>query len=197
MKWMFGFGALFACVICGFLGLTAGINMNPQSTVKFVPDWGSLADWVAGIGSMCAVFATVYFGWKQRQELLPKLSVKVSGFVMPDGISSLISSFSLKLANSGSVPIDIDGVCFHSDYSNDGLWLDPTMIFPGSESFITSLAPGKGVSVLFNRAALQSLKAYVRDHCAGNSEGLKLTVITVLKSFTVPVDSSLPKIQET
>lgn len=45
-------------VLLVLLGLTAGINLNPQATVKFVPDWGSLGDWVSGVGALLAVVAS-------------------------------------------------------------------------------------------------------------------------------------------
>lgn len=55
-----------ASVLFGLLGLTAGINLNPQSTVKFVPDWGSVGDWVSGVGALLAVIAS--FVIVQRNE---------------------------------------------------------------------------------------------------------------------------------
>ncbi|MCP1506832.1 hypothetical protein J2Y83_002805 [Pseudomonas marginalis] len=195
MNWLMGFGAIFLCVACGLLGLTAGINLNPQSTVRFVPDWGSLADWVSGIGALSAVFATCYFGWAQRDALLPKLSVKLTGYMANHG-GSVASGFSVKLANSGNSPIDIHGIFFHSEHSDQTLWMDGSSVLHGTPSFITTLTPGKGFSVLFNRDALRGLKGYVRDYCGGKTEGLKITISTALKDFTVEVDPAIPKIRE-
>lgn len=48
------------CVLFAFAGLTAGINLNPQSTVRFVPDWGSVGDWVSGVGALLAVVVSLY-----------------------------------------------------------------------------------------------------------------------------------------
>lgn len=74
MKWLWGGLGTFACVVCGLLGLTAGINLNPQSTVKFVPDWGSLGDWVAGVAALLTFFVACIAmnAWRaqERQRLL-------------------------------------------------------------------------------------------------------------------------------
>ena len=59
MRWILGGVAVLACAICGLLGLTAGINFNPSSTIKFVPAWGSLGDWVSGIGALLAVITSL------------------------------------------------------------------------------------------------------------------------------------------
>lgn len=47
------------CVLSASAGLTAGINLNPQSAVRFVPDWGSVGDWVSGVGALLAVVVSL------------------------------------------------------------------------------------------------------------------------------------------
>lgn len=59
MKWVLGSIGVVVCIVCGLLGLTAGINLNPTSTVQFVPNWGSLGDWVSGIGALLAVVTSL------------------------------------------------------------------------------------------------------------------------------------------
>ncbi|QBQ11160.1 MULTISPECIES: hypothetical protein [unclassified Pseudomonas] len=60
MNWILGGVALLLCIVTGLLGLTAGINLNPESTVRFVPAWGSLGDWISGIGALLAVVTSLY-----------------------------------------------------------------------------------------------------------------------------------------
>lgn len=74
MKLVFCFVAIFLLVVAGLLGLVAGINLNPQSTVRYVPDWGSLGDWVAGISGLftfCVAFIAMN-AWRvqERQRLV-------------------------------------------------------------------------------------------------------------------------------
>ena len=58
MKYFIALGVLAAFVLGGLLGLTAGVNLNPNVTVSFVPNWGSLGDWVSGVGALLAVRQT-------------------------------------------------------------------------------------------------------------------------------------------
>lgn len=194
MRYVYWLLAVGACAMSGLLGLTAGINENPASTVRFVPDWGSLADWVAGIGSLAAVVATFYFGWKQREDLLPKLRITTTGALVQLS-GSAVPTFAVKFANTGSTPIELRGLVFHSDYSDQALWITDGMLLPASDSFNTMLMPGKGANVIFSRAALDALKEYVRNHCAGNTDGLKVTASGTVKDFTADVDPMIPRIK--
>ncbi|UVK96104.1 hypothetical protein LOY49_12505 [Pseudomonas atacamensis] len=75
MKWIL-FGTVLAlCAVCGLLGLIAGINLNPQSTIKFVPAMGSLGDWIAGIGAIFAVGVAVWQSLLQQQREKAKASI--------------------------------------------------------------------------------------------------------------------------
>ncbi|WP_236192761.1 hypothetical protein [Pseudomonas glycinae] len=58
MKWIFFLIALGACLTSALLGLTAGINLNPESTVRYIPNWGSVGDWVSGVGALLAVITS-------------------------------------------------------------------------------------------------------------------------------------------
>lgn len=193
MKWIYVVAGLLACSVCGLLGLTAGINLNPSSTVSFVPDWGSLADWVSGIGSLSAVVATVYFGWQQRESMLPKLKIKTTGIVLFDGAET-ISSFAISLANTGSVPVDWKGICFHSEHGNKTLWMEEGLLLPGSASISGSLEPGKAETVMFSRKTLEVLRRFIANHCQGKNTGLKVTISGAIRDFTADVDPSIPKI---
>ncbi|KIC79332.1 hypothetical protein [Pseudomonas sp. C5pp] len=184
---------LVVAALSALAGLTAGINLNPQSTVKFVPDWGSLADWVAGIGSMAAVAATVYFGWKQRQDLLPRLSMHATGAIVALG-NVPINIFVLRLSNPGAVPVELKGVFISSDRSNESLWLPPTMVIPGTETLPAVLSPGKGMTIHFDRHALGALKKYVAAQCGGEAQGLRITATGSIRDFSIPLDPLIPKI---
>lgn len=73
MNWLAGGLVVFAGVVFGLLGLTAGINLNPESTVKYIPNWGSLGDWVAGISALLTfvVACVAMNAWRvqERQRL--------------------------------------------------------------------------------------------------------------------------------
>lgn len=70
-------GVLALCAFSAFAGLTAGINLNPQSTVRFVPDWGSVGDWVSGVGALLAVIASLYMVQRSERFQLARDSEQV------------------------------------------------------------------------------------------------------------------------
>lgn len=76
-------------IIGGFAGLTMGINLHPESTVRFVPNWGSLGDWVAGIaavltfGAACFAMTTWRVQERNRLVLLWKADLVDYAFTLP------------------------------------------------------------------------------------------------------------------
>lgn len=113
MKWIL-FGVVLAlCVVCGLLGLTVGINLNPQSTVKFVPAWGSLGDWVAGIGAIFAVGVAVWQSLLQQQREKAKASITQEYYkefwcirLLSEGVVP-VTVLSVRLAYNISKTIDL------------------------------------------------------------------------------------------
>jgi hypothetical protein len=102
---MLGVGIIFACTVCALLGVTAGINMNPQATVKFVPDWGSLADWVSGIGSVSAALVALYLADRQRRDNTAR--IEINQYLTQD-------NFSIDLVSTGEKPAIVTGIYIRS-----------------------------------------------------------------------------------
>ncbi|MDQ0703708.1 hypothetical protein QF043_002500 [Pseudomonas sp. W3I7] len=76
MKWtVIFFLCILPCAVFGLLGLTLGISLNPESTVKFVPNWGSLGDWASAIGAFSAVAFALWQSHKQQLKELPKVRI--------------------------------------------------------------------------------------------------------------------------
>lgn len=75
MKYFVALGVLGACLVSAVLGLTLGINMNAESTTKYVLDLGSLGDWVAGIGAFFAVGVALWQSYVQRREDVEDLTI--------------------------------------------------------------------------------------------------------------------------
>lgn len=75
MKYFVVFGALAGCMVSALLGLTLGINMNPGSTTRYVLNWGSLGDWVAGFGAFFAAGVALWQSYVQRREDVEDLTI--------------------------------------------------------------------------------------------------------------------------
>lgn len=101
MKWAFlGFAAAVS-LLCGLLGLTIGLNLNPASTVKFVPTWGSLGDWVAGLGAILALGVALWQSFVQSQK------DRIRTLVLDRSDSH---SWALRLVSEGLIPVTVLGV---------------------------------------------------------------------------------------
>lgn len=80
----------FLGIICGLFGLTIGIHYNPESTIKFVPVWGSLGDWASAIGAFSAVAFALWQSHRQQQKELPKVNI-VNRFTSDEWLLRVIS----------------------------------------------------------------------------------------------------------
>lgn len=117
MKWVLGTIVFGACIVCGLLGLTAGINLNPGSTVQYVPNWGSVGDWVSGVGALLAVVTSLILTRRseESQQLLQHDKMEIRQGVSSDHVVFQFTSLgfypakvkSVLLMNSdgGSVPM--------------------------------------------------------------------------------------------
>lgn len=100
MKWIVLSASIGACFFFGLLGLTAGINLNPESTVRFVPNWGSVGDWVSGCGAMAALaFAFWQFNLQQKNDRIITALKERAGE----------TNWRLRLISEGFIPVSFLG----------------------------------------------------------------------------------------
>lgn len=170
---------LVVAVLAALGGLTAGINLNPQSTVKFVPDWGSVGDWVSGLGALLAVAVTLWLSEKQRRENTERLVIEQ--VARGEGLS-------IKIISSGNRPSLVTGLYIGSTTSDQKINLS-------SSTYLHARFPvgridfGEMASVLvLHKHQLEiaqiAEKKYNKDFTA-----LLLVVTTSLGRFSVPLDS--------
>jgi len=105
MTWVLAGVAIAASFICGLLGLTAGINLNPASTVRYVPNWGSLGDWVAGIGALLAVITTLVMASRSERQ---QDRLKRDSLAVQQGASS--AYISVRFTSLGMYPAKVKSV---------------------------------------------------------------------------------------
>ena len=183
MKWMFGVVALLGCVICGLLGLTAGINMNPLSTVKFVPEWGSLADWLSGAGSVSAAVVALYLAHLQRKNNIAKIE-----------ISQLFDRehFTVDLVSTGERTAIVLGVYIRSPQHKKQMLFNESSV-EGYERALGRYEYGEkrqlSVGAYFLGLALE-----IRNQIGVDSfDGLYLVVATGIAEFKVKLDPKFAK----
>lgn len=118
------------------LGLTAGINLNPSSTVHFVPDWGSVGDWVSGIGALLAVATALWQVHRQQEREKPRI-------IMHYDMKS--SGIALGIVSEGHAPVTILGAHIEHDHLNS---IDLAERLPKGSAFPQRLDRGEVMQFL-------------------------------------------------
>lgn len=77
MRWISVFILIAACIFCTMAGLTAGINMNPASTVSYVWDWSVAGSWASGLGALAAVVFALCQSYKQQKKERARCRISV------------------------------------------------------------------------------------------------------------------------
>lgn len=191
MKWVWIAGCLFACVISALLGLTAGINLNPEATIRFVPSWGSLGDWVSGTGALLAVLVTLYLADKQRREDAELLKV-VANASFPFGPGYLGEPFiSLVLTSEGKRPVTATSLCVSSTHSRQRLAITGFAHHSPIQSFPVRLEYGQQANIHLEPGAELEIENFVRDYCDGISKGLTFVVGTTTGYWKGNIPSGL------
>ncbi|MBC8782836.1 hypothetical protein [Pseudomonas fluorescens] len=183
MKWMFWVIVLLACIVCGLLGLTAGINMNPTSTVRFVPDWGSFADWVSGFGSVSAAVVALHLANLQRKNNTAK--IEISQFFEKD-------NYTVDLVSTGDRTAIVVGVYIRSPNHQKQILLNRSPV-EGHEKALGRYEYGEKRRITV-AAYFSGLARDIQDE-TGNSnfDELQLVVATGIAEFKVKLDPKFAK----
>lgn len=196
MKWILCSIVLFLCLISGLLGLTAGINLNQQSTIKFIPEWGSLGDWVSGTGALLAVLVTLWLADKQRRDDAELLTV-VSNASIPFGPGYIGRPFiSLELTSEGKRPVTVVGVSVISTHSTQALAITGFSITSPVQSLPVRLEYGQRASIHLQPGAEVELVRYVNNSCKGRTDGLSFQIRTTTGSWKGDISANLMAIRE-
>lgn len=181
MKWIILVVALFACAVCGLLGLTAGINVNPASTIRFIPDWGSFADWVSGFGSVSAAVVALYLASLQRKNNTAK--IEMSQYYEKD-------NYTIDLVSTGDKTAIVVGVYIRSPSHQKQITLNRSPV-DGYEKILGRYEYGEKRRLTV-AAYFSGLARDIRDETGNpNFEGLQLVVATGIAEFKVKLDPRL------
>lgn len=188
MEYLRWFGVIAACAVCGLLGLTAGINFNPDSTVRYVPNWGSLGDWVSGIGALLAVAVSLYLVRRNEAQQHERDSEKVE-------IEQWAEDFfcSIRVISKGFFPCTVKAVFFVGSDDPDGsaVPLAPHMDEQGRVSLPTRLECREDIQFAWRVDKLISLLNGLSFLRLQSMEALSIKVVTVTGEFIVPVSKEL------
>lgn len=100
MNWILKVIGAVACATCLMIGLTAGINLNPASTVTYVWDWGAAGGWISGLGATAA--AVVAIVQSQKNAANERIRARLIDVVAAE-------TWSLRLLSEGLIPVTVLG----------------------------------------------------------------------------------------
>lgn len=174
MNWIFGAIALFTCAVSGLLGLTAGINLNPVSTVSFVPNWGSLGDWVSGVGALLAVITSFVLVRRNERSQAER---EREHLVVDQWASDF--TVSIRVISRGYLPCTIKGVLLEGPA---GGAIDLQRLLPGSSkvAFPVRLEVRSDLQLAWHILELTGLLNSIALFDPEQQRGLRLCVATAM-----------------
>lgn len=109
MRYVYGLLFIGGCAGSALLGLATGINLNPNSMVKFVPvldanTWSAVGVWLGAIATLCAVGLSLYYSRHDDKE---KLTLISEVHQITDGRSMLNAKMTLRVVCTGRLPTTI------------------------------------------------------------------------------------------
>ncbi|MBS5848038.1 MAG: hypothetical protein KID08_20260 [Pseudomonas putida] len=190
MKFLWIGFTVLACVVCVLLGLTLGIQLNPSSTIKFVPAWGSVGDWVAGLGSLVAVAATVVLANRERND--QKESVRVEVGSQPEVPWQGRRLISISITCTGPRPVRIYGISVRSQKHE--LSLEFIEFVEGE--LPANLTYGEVANFALYPGTEKQIQHFVLSNCDACFEALQLQVTTSMRTFEVKFPARLLKLNQ-
>ncbi|AQY67430.1 hypothetical protein [Pseudomonas veronii] len=194
MKYLIVLGALAAFVLGCLLGLTAGVNLNPNATVSFVPNWGSLGDWVSGVGALLAVVVAVWLADTQRKDNAEKLTLKCG--VKPANDGSMIfggRDLVVELISSGSRPVRVSGAKIGAKGKAGG-W-KAYMAGPTGKGFPFTLNYGEGEEIRLSFRDVSDVLDHFSAEYQGDLSKAQATVFSTLGHWEVDISTTLSELK--
>jgi hypothetical protein len=179
MRLVYWVGGLAACAASGMLGLAAGINLNPTSTVKFVPDGSVFADWLSGVGTVFAAFVALYLADRQRRDNTAK--IEISQYFSRDNLT-------IDLVSIGEKPAVVKGIFIRSKRTRKQAKLNRSPI-SGYEKMVGRYEYGDANRLAISQSLFLDI-AIELEHEFGsrNFDGLLLVVGTATAEFRAELD---------
>ncbi|KTC28003.1 hypothetical protein AO239_12390 [Pseudomonas sp. ICMP 19500] len=183
MKYFIVVALLIACLVSGLAGLTIGINLNSESTTKYVLNWGSMGDWVAGTGAFFAVAVALWQSHVQRKEDVEDLVIEQR---------QVKQRLVVSVVSRGKRPVRVQWIGFYSKKFDITLPIK-SFIFHGDETLLPqTLGYAENIDFSTRPEMFQDL-AVNAIFTFDDLDDLQIHVKTTLKEFKKPV---LPETKE-
>jgi hypothetical protein len=194
MKFLIAIGLLIAFIFGGLFGLTAGINLNPESTVQYVPNWGSVGDWVSGIGAFLAVIVAIWLADTQRKDNAERL--KLTGTIGPSNNGSAMFGgvdLVIDIVSSGNRPVNLSGARIGVANFNSG-W-NAYMTGSTGKGFPVLLNYGESTQIRLSQGDMKMVFKYFDDKHQGDLSKAQITVFSTLGHWQLDLSDLLVQLK--
>lgn len=194
MKFLIAIGLPIAFIFGGLFGLTAGVYLNPDSTVQYVPNWGSVGDWVSGIGAFVAVIVAVWLADTQRKDNAERL--KLNGAIQPSNNGSALFGgvdLVIDVVSSGNRPVNLSGARIGVKNFDSG-W-NAYMAGSTGKGFPVLLNYGESTQIRLSQGDAKAVFRHFDNNHQGDLSKAQITVFSTLGHWQLDLSDLLAQLK--
>ncbi|NNB54219.1 hypothetical protein [Pseudomonas fragi] len=155
--------------------------MNPLTTVKYVPVWGSVGDWVVAIATTSAVVLSLHYSRNDDKECL-KLQSLVHA--ISDGKNFQGASMTFRATCTGRLPTTVMKIGFGLE-SNKAAFYPVARYTTVYDKGRTHLSRGEIVEATLDQYGLIAFAREFSELVGDSSESIRFIVGTSLENYRV------------
>ncbi|ENO2185826.1 hypothetical protein ACBA38_002832 [Vibrio alginolyticus] len=180
-------GGVLIAALSFILGISFGVSFNQNSLIEIViPALSALGSWVAGLGTLGAVFTSLWLAVQQKKENAEKLRNLFDVFVFPPDLRPRLA---VNITCLGNKPSHINSLTIHSADCNIAMMI-AKLDFTGNQlPMIVSY--GQQATFVLPLDSEISIRKYVQKNCSGSYKRLVLNVNTSTTTFKIPFNEKV------
>lgn len=179
MRWLAGLAVAVLCILSGLLGMTAGINLNPDSTVRFVPNWGSVGDWMAGLGAFAAVAVSL---WLARRKDDVRINLAASS-----------NYVTIRVVSHGIYPVTIKDILISAGTKGISV---PLGLAEGAPTFPARLEPRDEIEIIWPVKGMIQWMLAIQHMGVNSLDQIRIEAWMPAGRCKVPLDKTIKALLE-
>lgn len=184
MQWMYLLATMVFGFVTGSVGLAVGINLNPDSTVRFVPLWGDAdawtvwGTWAGAAGTIMAVALALYYSRHDDKE---KLTLISEVHDLQDSMSQIRPQMTLRVVCTGRLPTTIISIGLGTE--KDRATFYPIARYTTNYDFRKHLSRGEIFEATLDAQAISLIGGDFSPYIGIDAKNLRFVVKTGLKDY--------------
>ncbi|MEC8328718.1 MAG: hypothetical protein VX100_21915 [Pseudomonadota bacterium] len=171
------------------IGVSFGVTFEQDSLKDvLIPSLSAMGSWVAGFGTLAAVFTSLWLAEQQRKNNSEKLKCVFDVFVIQGEPNDALA---VNVTSIGNKPSYINSITIHSADSTVVMCIQQFSHL--SSPIPVSLAYGQQATFVLSSDFKKHINDYVKNRCSGSYKNLFLSVNTTTSVFKVKFGESVLK----